>query len=207
MLKTNVAAPALLAALFLPLLEKGTKKTIVNVSSAMGSLAHCQGNAMSMYCVSKAACAKFSEGLMSEMGPFGVKVIEINPWFYKTPMLNAEGILRYLRNAWDSADDEVRSAYGGEPYFDQVSKSCAFTVTDKRNVCQDPSEVVNAMIDAVTSFEPDTVYRLIPTGFGIVFWIINDFLPWDIMIHARRLIDSLPLYVPAHKKREKNKTL
>ena len=55
MLKTNVAAPALLAALFLPLLEKGTKKTIVNVSSAMGSLAHCQGSAMSMYCVSKAA--------------------------------------------------------------------------------------------------------------------------------------------------------
>lgn len=55
MLQTNVAAPALLAALFLPLLEKGTKKTIVNVSSGMGSLTQDHGSMMSMYCVSKAA--------------------------------------------------------------------------------------------------------------------------------------------------------
>ena len=55
MLQTNVAAPALLAALFLPLLEKGAKKTIVNVSSAMGSLTQDHGSMMSMYCVSKAA--------------------------------------------------------------------------------------------------------------------------------------------------------
>lgn len=55
MLQTNVAAPALLATLFLPLLEKGRKKTIVNVSSGMGSLTQDHGSSMTTYCISKAA--------------------------------------------------------------------------------------------------------------------------------------------------------
>ena len=56
-LQTNVAAPALLAALFLPLLEKGAKKTIVNVSSSMGShtLLKDGESGMMAYYVSKAA--------------------------------------------------------------------------------------------------------------------------------------------------------
>ncbi|KZT63395.1 NAD(P)-binding protein [Daedalea quercina L-15889] len=54
-LQTNVAAPALLGAVYLPLLDKGSKKTIVNVSSGMGSLTQEHGSAMTTYCVSKAA--------------------------------------------------------------------------------------------------------------------------------------------------------
>lgn len=56
-LQANVAAPALLASLYLPLLERGGKKTIVNVGSGMGShtLLKDGESGMMAYYVSKAA--------------------------------------------------------------------------------------------------------------------------------------------------------
>ncbi|KAI0715865.1 C-factor [Cerioporus squamosus] len=41
--KTNVAAPALIAQLYLPLVEKSEKKTIVNVSSSLGAFGYGYG--------------------------------------------------------------------------------------------------------------------------------------------------------------------
>ena len=57
MLQANVAAPALLASLYLPLLKRGVQKTIVNVSSGMGShnLLKDGESGMAAYYVSKAA--------------------------------------------------------------------------------------------------------------------------------------------------------
>ncbi|TFY58889.1 hypothetical protein EVJ58_g6130 [Rhodofomes roseus] len=52
---TNVVGPALLASLCLPFLEKGNKKTIVNVSSSMGGLTHDYGASAATYNASKAA--------------------------------------------------------------------------------------------------------------------------------------------------------
>ncbi|KAH9836044.1 NAD-P-binding protein [Rhodofomes roseus] len=54
-LQTNVVGPALLASLCLPFLEKGNKKTIVNVSSSMGGLTHDYGASAARYSASKAA--------------------------------------------------------------------------------------------------------------------------------------------------------
>ncbi|KZT64549.1 NAD(P)-binding protein [Daedalea quercina L-15889] len=54
--KTNVAAPALVAQVYLPLLERGTRKTIVNVSSALGSIgANRRGGHFAMYSLTKTA--------------------------------------------------------------------------------------------------------------------------------------------------------
>ena len=53
-LQANVAAPALLASLYLPLLERGGKKTIVNISSSFGSISIDAGVACVSYAVSKA---------------------------------------------------------------------------------------------------------------------------------------------------------
>ena len=177
---------------FLPLIRK-SKGRIVNLSSIM---ARTSLPGLSMYTVSKAATAKFSEGLMSEMGQLGVKIMEVNPWFYKTPMLSPQSILSNVQKAWNSADPEVRSSYGGQQFFDRHAEACVFTVTDPRNVSQNPEEVVDALHDAVTSYEPDTVYRVIPAKMEVAFWIVNDFLPWDLLIHVRRFVDKLPAYFP-----------
>ena len=52
---TNVAGPAYVSHAFLPLLEKGGKKTIVNVSSTAGSIGSDFSADQTSYGVSKAA--------------------------------------------------------------------------------------------------------------------------------------------------------
>lgn len=55
-LKTNVSAPAYIAQVFLPLVEKSRKKTVVNISSTMGSKTVCAQMARApAYSISKAA--------------------------------------------------------------------------------------------------------------------------------------------------------
>ncbi|KAI0738667.1 C-factor [Daedaleopsis nitida] len=55
-MRTNVFGPAYIAQVFLPLVEKSTKKTIVNVSSTVGSKAWKDGGARAAsYSMSKAA--------------------------------------------------------------------------------------------------------------------------------------------------------
>ena len=53
--KTNVAAPALIAQLYLPLIEKSEKKTIVNVSSSLGAFGYGFGETWASYAITKTA--------------------------------------------------------------------------------------------------------------------------------------------------------
>ncbi|KAH9887891.1 NAD-P-binding protein [Cubamyces lactineus] len=51
--KTNVIAPALLAQVYLPLIEKSTKKTIINVSSSLGAFGYGYGELWASYAITK----------------------------------------------------------------------------------------------------------------------------------------------------------
>ncbi|KAI0653042.1 NAD-P-binding protein [Cubamyces menziesii] len=51
--KTNVVAPALLAQVYLPLIEKSTKKTIINVSSSLGAFGYGYGELWASYAITK----------------------------------------------------------------------------------------------------------------------------------------------------------
>ncbi|KAI0628096.1 NAD-P-binding protein [Trametes polyzona] len=51
--KTNVVAPALLAQVYLPLIEKSQKKTIVNVSSSLGAFGYGYGELWASYAITK----------------------------------------------------------------------------------------------------------------------------------------------------------
>jgi len=173
---------------FLPLLRK-SKGRIINLSSILGQTSL---PGLSAYCVSKAATAKFSEGLQSELSRFGVTIVDIQPWFFKTPMLNTQAILDDMTRKWRSASNEVRSSYGGESYLEKMLHAAAFTVSHPKNVIQKPQQVVDALVEGVTSPEPDLVIRVISPGFGFVFWVVNYLLPWDILFQVRRAIDLLP---------------
>ncbi|OSC97327.1 NAD-P-binding protein [Trametes coccinea BRFM310] len=51
--KTNVVAPALLGQVYLPLIEKSNKKTIVNVSSSLGAFGYGYGELWASYAITK----------------------------------------------------------------------------------------------------------------------------------------------------------
>lgn len=53
--QANVIGPALIAQTFLPLLEKGTRKVIVNMSSGLASIAIDCGSKCATYSISKTA--------------------------------------------------------------------------------------------------------------------------------------------------------
>lgn len=174
---------------FLPLIRR-SRGRIINLSSIM-SRTNVPG--INGYCVSKAAAAKFSEGLQSEVSRFGVTVVDINPWFYKTPLLKGEVVTKLCRDSWSACPQEITEDYGGDSYFEDFVKRMLFMSTDSLNVIQRPEEVVDSLVDAVTSGEPNTVYRVITPGFGVCFSLINDWLPWDVVFPMRRLTDKLAL--------------
>ncbi|KAI0765964.1 NAD-P-binding protein [Trametes elegans] len=53
--ETNVIAPAYIAQVLLPLVERGARRTVVNVSSTLGSLGTDYGTRSTSYAISKAA--------------------------------------------------------------------------------------------------------------------------------------------------------
>ena len=54
-LQTNTIGPARVSQAFLPLVERGGKKTIVNISSTMGSIGSDLNRGQMSYCISKTA--------------------------------------------------------------------------------------------------------------------------------------------------------
>lgn len=171
---------------FLPLIRK-SKGRIVNLSSIA---ARTNINGLNPYSVSKAATSKFTEGLQEELAPFGVTAIDVNPWFFKTPILNPRNIIQATVKRFEESSDEIRHSYGQEA-LTKVAKGIVTLVTDPNIVIQHPEQVVETLVDAISSAEPDAVYRVISPGLRAFFWVINDFLPWELVIYIRRLLNIL----------------
>ena len=71
---------------FLPLLEKGERKLIVNISSEAGSITDCKRPTEYAYCMSKAALNMASKILQNYLGPRGYKILAIHPGWMQTDM-------------------------------------------------------------------------------------------------------------------------
>lgn len=66
----------------LPLLRKGSRKLVVNVSSEAGSIGDCRRKAEYAYCMSKSALNMGSKLLQNHLAPEGIKVLALHPgWF------------------------------------------------------------------------------------------------------------------------------
>jgi NAD(P)-dependent dehydrogenase (short-subunit alcohol dehydrogenase family) len=90
-LDVNALGPLRMTQALLGLLERGEKKTIVNVSSEAGSLTTCGRSSWFGYCMSKAALNIQSRLLDNYLGPRGFRVLSLHPGWLKTPMANFEG--------------------------------------------------------------------------------------------------------------------
>ena len=110
----NTFGPLRVVQQFLPLLEKGRQKLIINISSEAGSIADCRRENQFAYCMSKAALNMQSRILQNYLKPRDVKVLAVHPGWMRTNMggpqapLPAEGaaqaIFKLALRKWNVED-------------------------------------------------------------------------------------------------------
>lgn len=84
MMRTNVDSCWFLCKMFMPMLQKSDRPSVVNVSSVAGIRSSGTG---SVYAMTKAAMAHLSCSLACEWGPLGIRVNCVCPWMARTPLL------------------------------------------------------------------------------------------------------------------------
>jgi NAD(P)-dependent dehydrogenase (short-subunit alcohol dehydrogenase family) len=84
--RTNVFGPALLTKALLPLLRRGDRKVVVNVSSGLGSLATTPGGFSYAYCASKSALNMLTVLMHRELAGDGLTIVSFDPGWNRTDM-------------------------------------------------------------------------------------------------------------------------
>ena len=113
-LAVNTFGPLRLTHALLPLLKKGRRKLIVDISSEAGSIADCWRRGEFGYCMSKAALNMQVKILHNALAPNGFRVLAVHPGWMQTDMggpkaevppdRSAEGIFKLATQADPQAD-------------------------------------------------------------------------------------------------------
>lgn len=137
---------------FAPLIRH-SKGRIVNVESLAGLLPI---PFTIFYGVSKVAAAGFSDNLRIGMYRFGVSVVSINPYLYRTSITNAKALMHQYDNNFKVSSEEVRQAYG-KKFIQKGKVGIAIT-----NFATKSDAVPNTIVTALTVYEPDPRYIVAP---------------------------------------------
>ena len=123
-LNVNTLGPLRVTKQFLPLLAKGQRKMLINISSEAGSIADCWRDREYAYCMSKAALNMQSRILHNYLSPCGFTVLAVHPGWMRTDMggpnadldpdESAAGIFQLATRDW-SPDDPIYEEYQGRP--------------------------------------------------------------------------------------------
>ena len=123
-MEVNTFGPLRMAQQFLPLLEKGDRKLIINVSSEAGSISDCWRESEFAYSMSKAALNMQSRILQNYLKPRGFKILAVHPGWLQTDMGGAgatihpdeasKSIFNLAIKNWN-ADDAIFMDYHGQP--------------------------------------------------------------------------------------------
>jgi NAD(P)-dependent dehydrogenase (short-subunit alcohol dehydrogenase family) len=92
-LRTNVVGPALLTKALFPVLRRGRRKVVANMSSMLGSLTLTPGGLSYAYDISKAALNMLTVLLHKEISSEGFTVISLDPGWNRTDMGGAQAPL------------------------------------------------------------------------------------------------------------------
>jgi NAD(P)-dependent dehydrogenase (short-subunit alcohol dehydrogenase family) len=84
--RTNVFGAALLTKALLPLLRRGSRRVVVNVSSLLGSLASTPGGFSYAYCASKSALDMLTVLMHRELADDAFTVVSLDPGWNRTDM-------------------------------------------------------------------------------------------------------------------------
>jgi NAD(P)-dependent dehydrogenase (short-subunit alcohol dehydrogenase family) len=109
-LDTNLLGAVRVARAVLPGMRERGGGTIVNISSIAGRLASIPGQGA--YAASKHALCAFTDSLVAECGPFGIRVYCIEPGFFATSIMNNAPIA-----ALDDDDPYKPLVAGVEAFF------------------------------------------------------------------------------------------
>ena len=134
----------------------------------------------SAYCASKHAAVAFTKTLSSEihqMNP-SMHVVSVEPWFYNTNLISVEPLLSVVNKQWAVASDELRQLHAKSDIIRKIRNATKFFFTSPISIDPDISEVVDALTEAVTSREPNPVYRV---------------SRWQKVIPLKTLIEVLPV--------------
>ncbi|XP_068709315.1 retinol dehydrogenase 7-like [Montipora foliosa] len=157
---------------FLPLI-KMSKGRVVNISSAAGRITV---PLTASYSVTKYGVEAFSDALRREMQPWQIKVTILEPGRFATTICSPDFSEKELRKGWNQLSEELKNDYG-EEFLEK-----AISIVKNIPCDSDINQVVNAIIDALTSRFPsdryvvgtDARYGFIPLSFLPAF--IADFI-------------------------------
>ena len=85
-LATNTVAPLMLAQALAPLLQRGARPRVLNISSALGSITRADGFHTPTYRISKAGLNMAGVMMAHALNPLGVGVITASPGWVQTDM-------------------------------------------------------------------------------------------------------------------------
>ncbi|KAI1290332.1 D-beta-hydroxybutyrate dehydrogenase, mitochondrial [Halotydeus destructor] len=157
---------------FLPFLRP-SKGRIVNMTSVSGRWP-CA--IMSRYAASKAAAISFTATLAHEVNKFGIKVCSVEPWLHRTPMIDTRKHRKLAIATFETSSEEVRDAYG--PQFLEIGINFVEFLLSFSVASTEP--VIEALVDALTSSEPDPVYHVMPLYIRIIYFFHVDTWPREI---------------------------
>ena len=180
----NTLGPVHVTRALLPLLRR-SRGRIITVSSIVARIALAN---VIPYSMAKAATSKFVEGLQVELSRFGIKSICIEPWAVCTNLVMGKHLLQGLHDNWTSASEEIRSAYG-HGFAALTAKTTAILQNFPLNTTEEM--VIEDIVDAVTSPEPELVYRVVKPGLAWFFWLEDDYLPWHIVNTIRWISNKI----------------
>lgn len=167
MLDVNLNGVIAVTLSVLPLIKKARGR-VVNVASVFGRISPVGGP----YTVSKYGVEAFNDSLRLNMKPFGVKVLCIEPGFFKTAVTDPEVVGRNIKMLWDRLPQDVRDDYGHD-YLDKVNELMSGKLAKMSD--GDLMKVVSCMEHAVSAVRPRTRYS---AGWDAkLFWLPLSYMP------------------------------
>merc|ERR1712002_51054 len=167
MLDVNVNGVIRVTLSILPLIKKARGR-VVNVASVFGRISAAGGP----YTISKYAVEAFNDSLRVNMMPFGVKVLCIEPGFFKTNVTDVTILTKNVKVLWDRMPQEIRDDYGPD-YLQKAFELISSKVAQLSD--GDLMKVVNCMEHAVSAVKPR--YRYSPGWDAKLFWLPLSYMP------------------------------
>ncbi|KAJ8406009.1 hypothetical protein AAFF_G00308970 [Aldrovandia affinis] len=171
MLDVNLNGVIAVTLSVLPLIKKARGR-VVNVASVFGRISVVGGP----YAVSKYGVEAFNDSLRRNMVFFGVKVLCIEPGFFKTSVTDVEILRKSLEKIWNKLPQEIKEDYGSD-FLDKVNVMMVQKLAKMPDA--DLMKVVSCMEHAISAVHPRTRYS--PGWDAKFFWLPLSYMPTCIV--------------------------
>jgi len=162
-LDTNFFGTVRVCQAVLPSMRQQKNGTIINISS-IGGIAGLPFQ--SFYSASKFAVEGFSEALMQEVRPFGIRVVLVEPGDFRTSFTaNRQPSIRL---------------FTGDIYTDMFRKTAAIFEDDERNGCH-PEKIARAVARILRKKSPSFRYPVGKTD-QLLFIVLRHILPGNVYL-------------------------